>query len=55
MNICDCIQVLQSSALVSSFFSSASGSEAQCNIRHFVPHIASHVGGEGAKAEFVLF
>lgn len=25
------------------------------NIRCFVPHIASHVGGEGAKAEFVLF
>lgn len=25
------------------------------NVRHFVPHIASHVGGEGAKAEFVLF
>lgn len=24
------------------------------NIRHFVPHIASHVGGEGARAEFVL-
>lgn len=22
------------------------------NIRHFVPHIASHVGGEGARAEF---
>lgn len=55
----ECLQLYSGPAVFFSCFllSSALQVEARfsANIRHFVPHIASHVGGEGAKAEFVIF